>query len=474
VRLLEGDLEDSAAYVDFARQSAGAVAAERRNYFEAHLATMTLVLGRWRGDLDTVRKAMSELDEALAGLPAGDRALSHAHRATALQNLGVAELWSSELDDAQLHLDQALVLARRTGLEWLEVSPLAHLAAASVLNGDPLIGGLRQSEEAVAFAEAHGWAEDAIIVTALATSALALVWLGRFAEAAARLERAEYVLQPGGEPGTELIVHHVRGLMALADRRLDQALSAFHAADRMQALLTGEHAMTRELRARVLQTQIAMGETKAVRAALTAIRPSDRDQPELRIATATMHVAAGEAERAVETLSPVLADDAMPLRRAWSTIEASLLDAVAREQLRDHQGAERSVERALELAEPEGIILPFLLVDVRDMLERHPRHRSSHSTLLRTILAVINGASAPTRAEAAPLLEELSDAELRVVRYLPSNLKAPEIAAELFVSTNTVRTHIRHIYAKLGAHDRDAAVARARELGLISPSLRSR
>ena len=58
------------------------------------------------------------------------------------------------------------------------------------------------------------------------------------------------------------------------------------------------------------------------------------------------------------------------------------------------------------------------------------------------------------------------------MRYLPSNLKAPEIAAELFVSTNTVRTHLRHIYAKLDAHDRGEAVARARALGLLAPSLR--
>ena len=80
--------------------------------------------------------------------------------------------------------------------------------------------------------------------------------------------------------------------------------------------------------------------------------------------------------------------------------------------------------------------------------------------------------SAPPAGAPAGNLEELSEAELRVVRYLPTNLKAPEIAAELFVSTNTVRTHLRHIYAKLDAHGRAEAVARARQLGLLAPSRR--
>jgi LuxR family maltose regulon positive regulatory protein len=66
--------------------------------------------------------------------------------------------------------------------------------------------------------------------------------------------------------------------------------------------------------------------------------------------------------------------------------------------------------------------------------------------------------------------EELSPSELRVVRYLPTNLTRPEIARELYVSINTVNTHIRNIYSKLGARDRSSAVRRARELRLLSPA----
>ena len=64
----------------------------------------------------------------------------------------------------------------------------------------------------------------------------------------------------------------------------------------------------------------------------------------------------------------------------------------------------------------------------------------------------------------------MTEAELRVVRYLPSNLTASRIASELVVSPNTVRTHMRHIYAKLEAHNRAEAVDRARALGLLAPS----
>ena len=64
--------------------------------------------------------------------------------------------------------------------------------------------------------------------------------------------------------------------------------------------------------------------------------------------------------------------------------------------------------------------------------------------------------------------EELSPGELRVLRYLPTNLSRPEIAGELSVSPNTVSTHIRSIYAKLQVRDRSSAVQRARELRLLA------
>jgi LuxR family maltose regulon positive regulatory protein len=70
------------------------------------------------------------------------------------------------------------------------------------------------------------------------------------------------------------------------------------------------------------------------------------------------------------------------------------------------------------------------------------------------------------------LAEPLSPSELRVLGYMPSNLSSPEIAGELILSVNTVKTHMRHIYGKLRAHNRSEAVKIARELGLLGRSPR--
>lgn len=412
------------------------------------------------------------VDAALAARPAGEHTLSHALRCAALQNLGAAELWSSQPDDAGRDLEQALMLARRAARPWLELPCLGHLAMAGLMTGLSFSDALQSSEEAVQIAQAHGWGEDPALVTALATGALALLWLGRFDDAEQWLERAGDALQPDGEPGTELVVHYTRGLLRVAQDRPEEALEAFCAAKRMQALLAGEHAFSAATRARAIQTQIRLDQLDAARAALADITADGRDISEMRMGAAVLHLAEGDPEQAIDVLAPVIEGRAPCIHRSSATTEAQLLDAVAREQFGDKRAAEASVERALELAEPQGMILPFMLVRVQDILERLPRHRTAHGTLRRTILDVISGSAPRGAGQPAELLDELSDAELRVVGYLPSNLRAPEIAAELYVSTNTVRTHLRHIYAKLGAHGRAEAVSRARQLGLLAPSLR--
>jgi LuxR family maltose regulon positive regulatory protein len=108
------------------------------------------------------------------------------------------------------------------------------------------------------------------------------------------------------------------------------------------------------------------------------------------------------------------------------------------------------------------------MTGARELLEALPRQNTAHAALLTDILDVVGSSSLTAEDHPAPWeAEELSPSELRVLRYLPTNLTRPEIASQLSVSLNTVGTHVRNIYAKLGAGDRSTAVRRARELRLL-------
>jgi LuxR family maltose regulon positive regulatory protein len=154
------------------------------------------------------------------------------------------------------------------------------------------------------------------------------------------------------------------------------------------------------------------------------------------------------------------------LPRFWLA-HAFLLEAIARDALGDPAAAGQALERALDLAEPDGALWAFLLHPVPGLLERHTRHGTAHASLIAEILSLLAGGT-PAGRESP--LEPVTDSEMRVLRYLPTNLTAPEIARDLYVSPNTVKAHMRNLYAKLGTHRRADTVARARALGLLAPS----
>ena len=134
--------------------------------------------------------------------------------------------------------------------------------------------------------------------------------------------------------------------------------------------------------------------------------------------------------------------------------------------------AATAAEAALTAAESDRLMFPFAMTNAGALLEALPRHETAHGALLADIVDLLQGEPAPsTHREPLPQPEELSPSELRVLRYLPTNLTRPEIARELYVSINTINTHVRNIYSKLGAHDRSSAVQCARELGLLSTGL---
>src|SRR2546423_1382258 len=133
------------------------------------------------------------------------------------------------------------------------------------------------------------------------------------------------------------------------------------------------------------------------------------------------------------------------------------------------RGTSRAAERALARDKSDRLILPFAMTGSAGLLEALPRHQTAHAALLADILDVLHGSSPAVKEQSSlPPAEELSPGELRILRYLPTNLSRPEIAGELSVSPNTVSAHIRSIYAKLQVRDRSSAVQRARELRLLA------
>ena len=161
--------------------------------------------------------------------------------------------------------------------------------------------------------------------------------------------------------------------------------------------------------------------------------------------------------------------------RAW-VLAAFLLGTIAREVLGDPDAAGRALRRALDLAEPEQVLVPFLIDPPPGLFDRYDQHPISGPALISETADLLSGADGPASAPGQPAghLEALTHGEIRVLHYLPTNLSAREIADELYLSVNTVKTHQQHLYRKLGARSRTQAVEHARALGLLTPSSRRR
>jgi LuxR family maltose regulon positive regulatory protein len=429
--LMRGSLEEGARYLAVAAAGEASVPAERREHFRVTLAVLRLYLARQRGDLRAVAEQVEQLQLADAPDVAQLR-LGEQLRALALISLGIAELWSFRICEAEGHLERGIALARRIGRPLLEINGLAHWGLVASFRSSAL--AVQRGLQAIELAQRNGWGGEPSAAIAYPMLAASLIWQGKLDEAERWLMEGEYALRSEVEPATGMLFHLVRGFLEIARGRAEVALAALRAVER---LAPGSH-------------------------------------------------------------------------QVW-LIAALLLEASARDALGEREAAGRALERGLDLAEPDGLLFPFLLHPASDLLERHARQRTAHPALLRKIISVLAGRTAATpaaippqrtlaaiplrqtptaipleqtpaarilagQAPAAPaagpperLPEPLSQAETRILRFLQTSLSAPEIARELYVSVNTVRTHMRHLYDKLGAHRRLEALDRARALGLLAP-----
>ena len=475
--LNQGSLADAERHLQLAAEGSESVAAGRRGHLQLVLGMQRLILARLRGDLPVAIEEARHL-VTRAGTPApqapGHAAAAHLGmgeelRAMALLSLGTTEWRTGRLEEAERHLEQARALAVRVGRPYLEFASLVSWARAATARSFALVTEF--STRAIELAGRHGWTDDPLTGDAYMMLGAALVWRGRLEEAEPWIQRAERASRAEAEPAAALALRYVRAHFELASGRAEDALTAFRAADRQAARLVGPHPLATQVRSALLQTLVRTGAAECAEQGIAELDDKERETGEMRAALATLRLAQGDPRAAALALEPVL-DGSAPVIRQASLSEAFVLEAAARDALGDSDAAARALERALDIAESDGAVLPFLLHPVPGLLERHPRHRTVHASLISEILNLLGGAS---RSEAPPdglpsPSEPLSESETRVLRYLPTDLSAREIADELFLSWYTVKTHMRHLYAKLGTHTRHETVQRARALGLLAPS----
>ncbi len=467
--LAQGSLDGAGRYLNLAERGMASVPEARRDQVQLLLGITRLLVARQRGDLPAEAREAQLLPATAAGSTAGQSGLVEELRALALISLGYARSWTARTGQIQ-YLEQGIALARHIGRPYLEFTGLAYLSAIEASRSEA--GAQEHSSQAIELAQQHGWAEDTAVGVAYTSLGGALAWQGNLDEAETWLQRAELIIRPDAEAVAALAVQYIRGQLKLALGNGADALAAFRAAERLTGQLAAPHPFARPVRAWVVHALVRLGEVEAAERFLAGIGEQEREQAGIRIATAILRLAQEDPREAVAVLAPVLNGLVRVGWRSW-LVEAFLVAAIAQDALGEERAVQNALESALDRAEPTGSLLWFVLHPVPDLLRRHARHGSSHAALIaeiQSLLAARNPAS-PPRGSWSPR-EPLSGSEIRILRYLPTHLTMPEIADELSVSRNTVKTHLRNLYAKLGTHRRGEAVARARDLGLLAPSAR--
>jgi LuxR family transcriptional regulator, maltose regulon positive regulatory protein len=383
--------------------------------------------------------------------------------------LGETALWAHRLPRAAEELEEALALARPAGLEYVCVCALSYLGLVDLMREGPGCG-LRHAHEAIALAARRGW--SAIPQTACAHIALAIAAFNelRSEEAAEHLERA--YTAAGGSHSRQMhfvLVHldaRMHGALGRAQEGL-RALDRFEVAFRDGTPPPYERASLTAMRARLLAT---LGD---VDGAWETLREVD-SEPWLvvDVVAGLLLLAAGDPAAAVERLGETAVVGKSETHTVTG-VERAVLLAVANDENGDPVAASRALETALELVEETGHRWPFVEAGRRmeGLLRSQIRSGTAHRAVVGELLDAFAD-RAPARHAVAPLLEPLSDREQAILRYLPTTLSNREIAAELFVTTNTVKTHLRSIYRKLDVARRREAVERARDLRLLSGGTR--
>ena len=440
--------------------------AQQRRLAVASTAT-DLYRARLRGDVEeAVSSARIVLDEHW------DRDVAADVRALTLANLGIAEFWSDRMPEAARHVQEAAGLARECGNEYLLFLALGYGAAVDAQTGR-LDDAWRRGRIAMDLAEVGGWTTaPGAAIAYLAVAGVHVFW-SELDAAEELMERARGALRHSSESLLRFAVALLEVRLLAARGEALAALDLLRGARRAAGT-----SVPRFLRvwggALEAELLLAVGEPAEARS-LLGVLDSTESARDAAIELGCLELVVGEPRDAIRAVASFLADgrDAV---QPDARVEAWVIDAMARDAVRDEKGAMRALERALDLAEPRGFRRAFVQhgAPVRSLVRRRISAGTAHRAFASELLAALENEAGGGIRSSGPLLEPLSDRETAVLRFLPTMMSNAEIASEMFVSVNTVKTHLKHVYRKLDVTDRRDAVRRGRELHLLSPRLGDR
>jgi LuxR family transcriptional regulator, maltose regulon positive regulatory protein len=460
-RIMSADHETANAHLRLAMQREDLLHQDRRGRFVVLLAALRSAVGWQVGDVNEVLAAGHEALAVQAPAGAGG---DDDGRAVTLSNLGAAELWVGDLDAAEVHLREGQAVALRAGLGSLQLSCTSQLAVLHAMRG-ALGQALRLGTNAIELAAQHGWSSS----VQAAGSYLALAWVhyerDDLVQASRYLDQAAAISEADLHP-IKLPVAILQARLQCARGDMAGALATLASArQNLKGCRPPAH-LWRWLILTEAELHRAGGPTQPTRELLETLDQSVPLGAEEATVLARMQLAEDDPTGALATLASCL-DGAAPSDQA-APVEAWLVDALASDSLADHERAAASLARALMLAERDGFRRSFLDVGApaRSLLARY-RHRvpSCWSYLDELLQASTESARTPTSPPA--LIEQLTERERTVLRYLPSLMTYEEIASDLYVSVNTVKSHVYGVFRKLGVSGRRQAVRSARELRLL-------
>ncbi|HKP21103.1 MAG TPA: LuxR C-terminal-related transcriptional regulator [Thermoleophilaceae bacterium] len=434
---------------------------ERRRRFRVASVATALSRARLDGDLDEALSAAR-----LALREDWDRSVAIEVRALTLANVGVAEFWAGDADEALERLQGAAGLALEFGNDYILFVAECYLAAIHARQGR-LEDAHSRARTAIQLAERRGWTEVAHIAIAYVALATVHLWWSELDDAERAGDLALEAVGRSAEPLLGAVVAQLRAKVHAVRGDPMTGLDVLRAGDRGAVLPDWLRVSAGLLEG---ELWLALGEPARARSVLEAVSSSHLSDS--AIGLARLELAVGEPESALRAIAGFLADERATLMPVTRT-EAWTVDAIARDAIHDEPGALRAMERALDLAEPRGYSNPILRygAPVRSLLRRRIAMGTGHRAFAGELLSALEEKPTTRRPAGEPLLEPLSERELAVLRFLPTLMSNAEIASEMFVSVNTVKTHLKHIYRKLDVSERREAVRRGRELHLLSPGL---